>query len=101
MTERRRWKAEEKLALINEIKEKGQVVETCRKYSVDPSMFYRWKEIFDTCGANGLRTRTRNSDPSVRKLKKENERLKKMLAEKELEVSLLQEAYKKTRRRQS
>lgn len=28
----------------------------------------------------------------------ENERLKKMLAEKELEVSLLQEAYKKTRR---
>lgn len=95
MTERRRWKAEEKLALINEIKEKGQVVETCRKYSVDPSMFYRWKEIFDTCGANGLRTRTRNSDPSVRKLKKENERLKKMLAEKELEVSLLQEAYKK------
>ena len=70
-------------------------METCRKYSVDPSMFYRWKEIFDTCGANGLRTRTRNSDPSVRKLKKENERLKKMLAEKELEVSLLQEAYKK------
>ena len=43
MTERRRWKAEEKLALINEIKEKGQVVETCRKYGVDPSMFYRWK----------------------------------------------------------
>ena len=101
MTERRRWKAEEKLALINEIKEKGQVVETCRKYGVDSSMFYRWKEIFDTYGADGLRTRTRNSDPSVRKLKKENERLKKMLAEKELEVSLLQEAYKKTRRRQS
>ena len=43
MTERRRWKAEEKLALINEIKEKGQIVETCRKYGVDPPMFYRWK----------------------------------------------------------
>ena len=41
MTERRRWKAEEKLALISEIKEKGQIVETCRKYGVDPSMFYR------------------------------------------------------------
>ncbi|MCL5785106.1 MAG: hypothetical protein M1151_00355 [Candidatus Thermoplasmatota archaeon] len=36
----------------------------------------------------------------IRKLTKENERLKKMLAEKELEVSMLQEAYKKTRRRQ-
>ncbi|HKJ97234.1 MAG TPA: transposase [Thermoplasmataceae archaeon] len=101
MTERRRWKAEEKLALINEIKEKGQVVETCRKYGTDPTMFYRWKEIFDTYGVEGLRSRTRHSDPSVRKLKKENERLKKMLAERELEVEMLQEAYKKRRRRQS
>ena len=101
MTERRRWKSEEKLALINEIKENGHVVETCRKYGVDPSMFYRWKDIFDTYGVEGLRSRTRHSDPGVRKLKKENERLKKMLAEKELEVEMLQEAYKKRRRRQS
>jgi hypothetical protein len=36
-------------------------------------------------------------DPGLRKLKKENERLKKIIAEKELEVSLLQDAYKKTR----
>ena len=101
MTERRRWKAEEKLALINEIKEKGQIVETCRKYGVDPSMFYRWKEVFDIYGVDGLRSRTRNSDPSIRKLTRENEGLKKMLAEKELEVSMLQEAYKKTRRQRS
>ena len=101
MTEQRRWKAEEKLALINEIREKGQIVETCRKYGVDPSMFYRWKEVFDIYGVDGLRSRTRNSDPSIRKLTRENERLKKMLAEKELEVSMLQEAYKKTRRQWS
>ena len=101
MTERRRWKAEEKLPLINEIREKGQIVETCRKYGVDPSMFYRWKEVFDIYGVDGLRSRTRNSDPSIRKLTRENERLKKMLAEKELEVSMLQEAYKKTRRQRS
>ena len=101
MTERRRWKAEEKLALINEIREKGQIVETCRKYGVDPSMFYRWKEVFDIYGVDGLRSRTRNSDPSIRKLTRENERLKKMLAEKELEVSMLQEAYIKTRRQRS
>ena len=84
MTERRRWKAEEKLALINEIKEKGQIVETCRKYGVDPSMFYRWKEVFDIYGVDCLRSRTRNSNPSIRKLTRGNERLKKMLAEKEL-----------------
>ncbi len=98
MTERRRWKSEEKLALIKEIKENGHVVETCRKYGVDPSMFYRWKEIYDTYGVDGLISGRRHSDPSIRKLKNENERLKKMLAEKELEVSMLQEAYKKTKR---
>ena len=98
MTERRRWKSDEKLALIKEIKENGHVVETCRKYGVDPSMFYRWKEIYDTYGVDGLISGRRHSDPSIRKLKKENERLKKMLAEKELEVSMLQEAYKKTKR---
>ena len=44
MSERKHWKAEEKLSLINEIKDKGHVVETCRKYGADPTMFYRWKE---------------------------------------------------------
>jgi transposase-like protein len=39
MTERRRWKSEEKLAIIKEVKEKGTVVETCRKYSIDSSMY--------------------------------------------------------------
>ena len=64
-------------------------------------MFYRWKEVFDIYEVDGLRARTRNSDLSIRKLTRENERLKKMLAEKELEVSMLQEAYKKTRRQRS
>ena len=44
MSERNHWKAEEKLALINEVKEKGQVVKTCWRYSADPMMFYRWEE---------------------------------------------------------
>jgi transposase-like protein len=48
MTERRRWKAEEKLAIIKEAKENGKVVEICRKYSIDPGMYYKWKEFYDT-----------------------------------------------------
>ena len=54
MSERKHWKAEEKLALINEIKEKGHVVETCRIYGADPTMFYRWKESYETFGMEGL-----------------------------------------------
>ena len=59
---RRYWKAEEKLAIINEIREKGHVLETCRK------------------------------------LKKENERLRKIVADKELDVEMLQEALKNTKK---
>ena len=44
MSERKHWKAEEKLALINEVKEKRQVVETCQRYGADTTMFYRWEE---------------------------------------------------------
>ena len=95
MTERRRWKAEEKLAIIKEVKEKDKVVETCRKYSVDPSMYYKWKESYDTFGLDGLKPHYRRMKPGIRKIMKENEKLKKPLAEKELENALLSEYIKK------
>jgi transposase-like protein len=53
MTVRRRWKAEEKLAIIKEIKEGGKVVDTCREYSVDPGMYYRWKDSYNKFGSEG------------------------------------------------
>ena len=84
MTDWQQWKDEEKLSLINEIKQNGHVLETCSKYGLDPLMFYRQKEIYDTYGVNGPRSGTRHSELGIRNLKKEIERLKKMLAEKEL-----------------
>ena len=95
MTERRRWKSEEKLAIIKEVKEKGTVVETCRKYSIDSSMYYKWKESYDTFGWDGLKSHSRRMEPGARKLVKENEKLKTLLAEKELESAMLSEFIKK------
>ena len=95
MTDRRRWKAEEKLAIIKEVKENGKVVETCRKYSIDPGMYYKWKESYDTFGLDDLKPHYRRMESGVRKLMKENEKLKKLLAEKELENALLSDALKK------
>ncbi len=65
MTERKHRKAEEKIALINEIRDKGNVVETCRKYGVDPTMFYRWKESYETFGMERLRSRSRSIAPRL------------------------------------
>ena len=95
MADRRRWKAEEKLVIKKDVKENGKVVETCRKYSIDPGMYYKWKESYDTFGLDGLKPHYRRMESGVRKLMKENEKLKKLLAEKELENALLSDALKK------
>jgi len=63
--------------------------------SVDPTMYYKWKESYDTFGIDGLRSYARRMEPGVRKLMKENSRLKKLLAEKELANEMLSEALKK------
>ncbi len=55
---KRRWQPEEKPAVIKEIQEKSPVVETCTKYSVDPTMYYKRKESYDTFGIRGLRSKS-------------------------------------------
>ena len=95
MGERRKWKAEEKLAIIKEIEETGKVIETCRKYSISNGMYYKWKEAYNTFGLDGIKSHKTRIGYDVRKLKAENERLKKLLAEKELENALLSETLKK------
>ena len=95
MKTRRRWKAEEKLAMIKEVRESNSLAETSRKYSIDPSMLTRWRETYETFGLDGLKSHSTAIEPGLRELKKENERLKKLLAEKDLEVQMLSETYKK------
>ena len=92
---RRRWQPEEKLVIIREILEKGSVVETCRKYSIDPATYYRRKASYDTFGVGGLKSHFRRMESGVRKLMKENSKLKKLLAEKDLTVEMLSEVFKK------
>ncbi len=36
--------AEEKLAIVMEGVKSGNVAETCRKFEIAPSLFYRWKD---------------------------------------------------------
>ena len=60
-----------------------------------PPKYYRWKESYDTFGIYGLKSHYRRMEPGVSKLMKENSRLKKLLAEKDLTVEMLSEALKK------
>ena len=64
---RRRWKAEEKLAIIKEAKESSSVAEVCRKHSIDPSMLTGWRESYETFGLECLRTHSTAIDTGLRK----------------------------------
>ena len=91
----RTWSPEEKMAIIKEADHEGVSV-TCRKYGVYPSLFYKWKERLDMEGVDGLKPKyVIRNDRAITQLQNENNRLKKLLAEKELELQLKAELLKK------
>jgi len=59
-------------------------------------MYYKWKKAYEEKGEEGLKPRYPRKDPELERLRKENERLKKLLAEKTLELELAREFIKKT-----
>lgn len=76
----RRWTAEEKIRIVLEsLNTSIGVAELCRKYAVNPVVFYAWKEKFIDGGKQAL-TRSRRNEGS-RELQAENQRLKQLIGE--------------------
>jgi len=92
---KRKFSKEEKLKLIKEFSEQG-VSSTLKKYGIYPATFYSWKKKFDTMGEEGFRHGITPAHlTEIKQLEKENDVLKKLLAEKELEGRLKDELIKK------
>ena len=68
--------------------------ELCRVEGIAPTMYYRWSKSFLEAGKNGLTKDTKRDATSeeVKKLKEENEFLKKALAESVLDVQRLKKS---------
>jgi len=95
LMKKRTFTAEEKVKMIQEAKENG-VTETCEKYGLYAASFYSWKKKLDQMGIEGLQhSMTPEHLKRIRQLEKENELLKQLLAEKELEGKLKSELLKK------
>ena len=92
---RRKFSAEEKIRIVLEgLRGEVAVSDLCRRESIAPTIYYRWSKGFLDAGKNGL-TRDTQRDATteeVRRLKEENESLKKALAEAILDV----QRYKKS-----
>ena len=86
---RRQFSAEEKIRIVVEgLRGEISISELCRREGIAPTVYYRWSKAFLEAGKNGL-TRDTNRDATseeVRRLKEENEVLKRALAEAVLDV---------------
>jgi putative transposase len=88
----KKYTKSEKLAIVKEASKNG-VKLTLEKYSLYPATFYYWKKKLDEMGlTHGL---TKERLAIIKKLEKENQALKEIIAEKELESKLKDELLKK------
>ncbi len=92
---KRKFTKEQKLQIIKEATEQG-VNTTLEKHGIYPATYYSWKKKFETMGEAGFRHgMTPVQLKEIKRLEKENDTLKKLLAEKELESRLNDEMLKK------
>ncbi len=81
---RRRFSADEKIRIVLEgLRGEIPITELCRIESIQPSVYYKWSKAFLDAGKNGLTRDTRRDATTVevRRLKEENDALKKAVAE--------------------
>jgi putative transposase len=85
---RSKYPVERIIQMISESELPGSsIAEVCRKYSVSRSAFDRWKQKYKGMSSNEAKR--------LKVIEDENMRLKRILAEKELELQVLRDIVKK------
>ena len=86
-----RWTPEDKTRIVMEsLTTNITVAELCRKYNLNPNVFYNWKQKFIEGGRMAL---SGSSKGNINKdLETENERLKRIIGEQTIAI----DAFKKT-----
>lgn len=63
------------------------ILEICKKYEISDHTFYRWRAKY-----TGMTV----SEAQLKELERENARLKRLLAERDLEINIVREFLKKS-----
>ena len=91
----KKFTKQEKLSILKESETLGSKL-TMEKYGLYPNTFYYWKRKFKAAGPDGLNHgMTKERLALIKKLEKENQKLKELLAEEKLEGKLKDEMLKK------
>ncbi len=92
---KRNFTKAEKLSILKESKKEGVKV-TLEKHGLYPATYYTWKKKYEDMGEKGLQHgMTKAHLKEIRRLEKENNALKQIVAEKELESKLKDDLLKK------
>lgn len=100
--ERKRYTQEFKQQVIREAKEVGSQVEVARRHGLDPKLLSRWVREskhrgWEQAAPNSKRVVAYTPSPQeFREIEDENDKLKKLLGEKDLEIEILRDLLKKT-----
>lgn len=73
--------SEEQIVKILREASTGKVGEICRKYGVSDATYYNWRKRYDGMAISDVR--------KLKNLEDENRRLKKLVADKELDIDAL------------
>lgn len=98
---RKHYSPEMKMQIVKEALETGNASIVARRHDIAPSLVARWTRCYKRYGAfypekEGPGTNGSGIPPDYKKIAKENEQLKKLLGEKDLEIAILRDLLKKT-----
>ena len=90
------WSSEEKEKIVLHSIQHG-VSKTSREFGVSTVSIYSWKVKFEQLGKNGLKSGAMtDSERELKLLRRENEALKRIVAEKELAIQIKDSLLKKS-----
>lgn len=100
----KRFSSEFKEQIVKEVYETGNAALVARKHDIVHATVTRWVREAEGRSKDMYKSKAKQAeDPSLGKnskeLSKENEQLKKLLGEKDLQIAILQDLLKKTNRR--
>jgi len=83
---RKRYTEEQIIKILSE-GQNGKINEICRKHGISEQTFFNWRNKFTGMGVQEIRR--------LRELETENGRLKRIVAERDLEIDAMREVIKK------
>ena len=84
---KKRYTEDQIVKILREASTSGKVADVCRKHGVSEPTYYNWKKKYEGMEASDLR--------KLKTLEDENRRLKRLLADKELDIDALKSLLEK------